>query len=79
VTSLATSALLVVLAALTPVSEVRGAIPLAYVIAQDGNTKWLLVTLATVFNSLIPFIALEALQVFEDMLLRSTSEGLGKR
>jgi uncharacterized membrane protein len=77
VTSLATSALLVVLAALAPVSEVRGAIPLAYVIAQDGNTKWLLVTLATVFNSLIPFIALEALQVFEDMLLRSTSGVLG--
>ncbi len=75
-TSLAISASLVVLAALAPISEIRGAIPLAYVVAQDSNTKWLLVALAIACNSLIPFIALEALQVLEGMLLRSTNKVL---
>jgi len=75
-TSLAISAFLVVLTALAPVSEVRGAIPLAYFIAQDSNIKWLLVALAIACNSLIPFIALEALQVIESVLLGSTSKVL---
>lgn len=63
----------VVLSALTPILEVRGAIPLAYVIAQNDNTKWLLVVLAVLCNSLIPFIALEIFQFLETVVLNSSS------
>ncbi|MGC8974891.1 MAG: COG2426 family protein [Thermoprotei archaeon] len=63
----------VVLSALTPILEVRGAIPLAYVAAQNENTKWLLVALAVLSNSLIPFIALEIFQFLEKVILNSSN------
>lgn len=64
--------LVVVITALAPVSEVRGAIPLAYVLASDAYSKWLLVALAVACNALVPFIVLNVLQLFEDFFLKSS-------
>lgn len=72
-TSLITSIFLIVLSALAPISEVRGAIPLAYVIAQDVSIRWLLVILAVLCNSLVPFMALKVLQFLENILLSSSN------
>ncbi|MEO3993146.1 MAG: small multi-drug export protein [Desulfurococcaceae archaeon TW002] len=72
-TQLITSIFLVVLSALTPISEVRGAIPLAYLLTQDVSTRWLLVVLAVLCNSLVPFMALKILQFLENMLLSSSN------
>ncbi|MFN3267851.1 MAG: COG2426 family protein [Zestosphaera sp.] len=65
------------MSALAPISEVRGAIPLAYIIAQDVSIRWLLIILAVLCNSLVPFMALNILQFLENMLL-SSSNGLMK-
>lgn len=70
-TSLITSIFLVVLSALAPISEVRGAIPLAYIIAQDVSIRLLLIILAVLCNSLVPFMALNILQFLGNMLLSS--------
>ncbi len=72
-TSLITSIFLVVLSALAPISEVRGAIPLAYIIAQDASIRWLLIILAVLCNSLVPFMALNILQFLENTLLSSNN------
>ena len=68
-----TEFLLVIFSALAPISEVRGAIPLAYVITQDDSIRWLLIVLAILCNSLIPFIALEILYFLEGMILSSNN------
>ncbi|MEM4606692.1 MAG: small multi-drug export protein [Zestosphaera sp.] len=68
-----TNIFLVILSALAPVSEVRGAIPLAYAISQDSNVRWLLIILAVLCNSLIPFVALEILRFLESSLLNSSN------
>lgn len=69
-----TDIFLIVLSAFAPISEVRGAIPLAYVISQDSSIKWLLIVLAVLCNSLIPLIALEFLQFLESRLLNSSNK-----
>ncbi|MEM2021068.1 MAG: small multi-drug export protein [Zestosphaera sp.] len=71
-------ALLVVLIAFTPIAEVRGAIPLAYALGLDAYQKGLLVTLAILSNSLIPFLALSVLQFIEDSILNSNRKFLAR-
>ncbi len=71
-------ALLVVLVALAPITEVRGAIPLAYVLGLDAYQRGLLVTLAILSNSLIPFLVLSVLKFIEDLILKSGGKFLAR-
>ncbi|MEM0296805.1 MAG: small multi-drug export protein [Zestosphaera sp.] len=79
--ALLNTVLLVILTALAPVSEVRGAIPLAYILAPDDHSKWVMVALAVGCNALLPFSLLSVLQFVEDILLKSGDgllEGLAR-
>jgi len=60
----------VVLLALLPVSEVRGAIPLAYYIASNGLLRSYLVVTSILANCLLPVVLVPTLKYLEGLLIR---------
>ncbi len=59
----------VILLALLPVSEVRGAIPLAYYVTNDSYLRLYLIIASTIANCLIPVILIPSLKRLEGLIL----------
>ncbi|MEM4718087.1 MAG: small multi-drug export protein [Desulfurococcaceae archaeon] len=64
------SMILIILMALTPISEVRGAIPLVFAIFNDGFHVIWGIMLSVLSNMMVPFIAYFVLDML-DYLIRS--------